>query len=148
MVRDTYLAGYLGSSQTTFSSLNSMMRRAARNASNICFSSAHRGFTLSPPFTSCCQRISHRSSPRAMAVPYRTVMSSSPQWNCTPRVFPTSGFKLLDQSVKIEEETLPNYQPENYYPVNQGEVFNERYQTLAKIGYGVTSTVWLAKDLV
>ncbi|KAJ5121529.1 kinase-like domain-containing protein [Penicillium bovifimosum] len=70
----------------------------------------------------------------------------SSQWTCTPRVFPT-GFKLLDQSIKLEEETLPNYQPKKYYPVNQGEIFNDRYQTLAKIGYGVTSTVWLAKDL-
>ncbi|KAB8259967.1 kinase-like protein [Aspergillus pseudonomiae] len=51
-------------------------------------------------------------------------------------------------SASLDEETLPTYQPEKYYPVNQGEILNDRYQTLAKIGYGVTSTVWLAKDLV
>ncbi|KAJ5789229.1 uncharacterized protein N7518_006240 [Penicillium psychrosexuale] len=73
---------------------------------------------------------------------------SPPQWTCTPKVFPTSGLELLDQSIELEEETLSDYQPENYYPVNQGEVFNGRYQTIAKIGYGVTSTVWLAKDLI
>lgn len=66
---------------------------------------------------------------------------STTQWTCTPRVFPTSGFELLDQSNKLDEETLPTYQPEQYYPVNQGEVLNGRYQALAKIGYGVTSTV-------
>ncbi|OQE14604.1 hypothetical protein PENSTE_c034G08243 [Penicillium steckii] len=66
---------------------------------------------------------------------------------CSPRAFPTSGFKLLDQSIELEEETLPTYQPEEYYPVNQGELFNNRYQTIAKLGYGVTSTVWLAKNL-
>ncbi|KAJ5558026.1 kinase-like domain-containing protein [Penicillium sp. DV-2018c] len=49
---------------------------------------------------------------------------------------------------KLEEETLPTYQPERYYPVSQGEILNDRYQTLAKIGYGVTSTIWLAKDLI
>lgn len=63
-------------------------------------------------------------------------------------MFPTSGVKLLDQSAELDEETLPTYQPEKYYPVTQGEVLNGRYQTLAKLGYGVTSTVWLAKDLV
>ncbi|GMF80974.1 unnamed protein product [Aspergillus oryzae] len=51
---------------------------------------------------------------------------STTQWTCTPRVFPTSGFELLDQSNKLDEETLPTYQPEQYYPVNQGEVLNGR----------------------
>ncbi|UCK59335.1 hypothetical protein AFCA_002153 [Aspergillus flavus] len=72
----------------------------------------------------------------------------SSKWTSTPREFPTSGFELLDTSSKIEEETLPTYSPEKYYPVQQGEVFNDRYQVLAKLGYGVTSTVWFARDLV
>lgn len=63
-------------------------------------------------------------------------------------MFPNSGFELLDQSVELDEETLPTYLAEKYYPVNQGEIFNDRYQALAKIGYGVTSTIWFAKDLV
>ncbi|KAE8138748.1 kinase-like domain-containing protein [Aspergillus pseudotamarii] len=71
----------------------------------------------------------------------------SSKWTSTPREFPTSGLELLDASPKFEEETLPTYSPENYYPVEQGEVFNERYQVLAKLGYGVTSTVWFARDL-
>ncbi|OJJ35884.1 hypothetical protein ASPWEDRAFT_51813 [Aspergillus wentii DTO 134E9] len=65
-----------------------------------------------------------------------------------PREFPTSGFELLDPSFKIEEETLPTYSPDKYYPVKQGEVFNNRYQAMTKLGYGVTSTVWFARDLV
>lgn len=72
----------------------------------------------------------------------------SSQWTCTPKVFPTSGFEVLDQSMKLDEETLPIYQPEKYYSVDQGQILNDRYQILAKIGYGVTSTVWLTKDLV
>ncbi|CRG87660.1 hypothetical protein PISL3812_04680 [Talaromyces islandicus] len=72
----------------------------------------------------------------------------SSQWTCNPKVFPSSGFKVLDPSVELDEETLPTYQPEKHYPVKQGEILNNRYQTFAKIGYGVTLTVWLAKDLV
>lgn len=55
---------------------------------------------------------------------------------------------MLDPSVELDEETLPTYQPEKYYPIDQGEILNDQYQILAKIGYGVTSTVWLTKDLV
>ncbi|KAB8273728.1 kinase-like domain-containing protein [Aspergillus minisclerotigenes] len=123
------------------------MQRAAGNAWAVRFHGAQRGLTTSLPSSSCYQRISRRSGPRTTAVLHRTVMSST-QWTCTPRVFPTSGFELLDQSNKLDEETLPTYQPEKYYPVNQGEILNGRYQALAKIGYGVTSTVWLAKDLI
>ncbi|PWY78378.1 U4/U6 small nuclear ribonucleo protein PRP4 [Aspergillus heteromorphus CBS 117.55] len=71
----------------------------------------------------------------------------SSNWTSQPRAFPTTGFELLDNSSKIEEETLPTYSAENYYPVRQGEILNERYQTIAKLGYGVTSTVSLARDL-
>lgn len=72
---------------------------------------------------------------------------TSKQWTSAPREFPTAGFGLIDTSMEIEEETLPNYHPDKYYPVQQGEVLRERYQILAKLGYGVTSTVWFGKDL-
>lgn len=64
-----------------------------------------------------------------------------------PRSFPTSGFEVLDSSKGVEEETLPTYRAEKYYPVHIGEVLGDRYQVVAKIGYGVTSTVWLARDM-
>ncbi|XRM45840.1 hypothetical protein ABZX51_008914 [Aspergillus tubingensis] len=64
-----------------------------------------------------------------------------------PRQFPTSGYVTLDPLDKIEEETLPFYKPENYYPVFIGEVFGSRYQVVSKLGYGTSSTVWLCRDL-
>lgn len=69
-------------------------------------------------------------------------------WASTPRQFPTSGVHSINPSEDIEEETLPTYEAEKYYPVQQGEVLGDRYQTLAKLGYGVTSTVWFARYLV
>ncbi|KAI1957523.1 hypothetical protein LOZ58_005607 [Ophidiomyces ophidiicola] len=74
-------------------------------------------------------------------------MSSAP-WKSATRTFPAAGFDLIDSPSEIEEETLPTYRPEKYYPVQQGEVLDNRYQVLAKLGYGVTSTVWLGRDLV
>lgn len=123
------------------------MQRVVRNSFSICIPGVRRSLALSLPSPSSYQHISLPFRPKTTIVPHRTVASSS-QWTTTPVVFPTSGFELLDQSQELDEETLPTYQPEKYYPVNQGEIVNDRYQILAKIGYGVTSTVWLAKDLM
>ncbi|EEQ86791.2 CMGC/SRPK protein kinase [Blastomyces dermatitidis ER-3] len=65
----------------------------------------------------------------------------------SPLTFPSSGFDLTDASENIEEETLPTYKAEKYYPARIGEIFNDRYQIVGKLGYGVTSTVWLCRDL-
>ncbi|PWY75410.1 CMGC protein kinase [Aspergillus heteromorphus CBS 117.55] len=74
--------------------------------------------------------------------------TTTPQPTSSPlRSFPTSGFEVLDPSVPVEEETLPTYSAEKYYPVHIGEVLGDRYQVVAKIGFGVTSTVWLGRDI-
>ncbi|KAJ4171630.1 hypothetical protein NW754_013401 [Fusarium falciforme] len=45
------------------------------------------------------------------------------------------------------EEGKAAYQPGGFHPVYIGDVFNDRYKVLNKIGYGQYSTVWLVKDL-
>ncbi|TVY71435.1 Serine/threonine-protein kinase SRPK [Lachnellula suecica] len=47
----------------------------------------------------------------------------------------------------LEEELLPYYNAEHFYHVKTGKIFNDRYQTIAKLGFGGGSTVWLARDL-
>ncbi|KAK3296394.1 kinase-like domain-containing protein [Chaetomium fimeti] len=64
-----------------------------------------------------------------------------------PRSFANLRYETIPESLKIEEETLPDYLPQRFYPVRLGEVLASRYQVVAKLGYGVTSTVWLARDL-
>lgn len=64
-----------------------------------------------------------------------------------PREFPTTGFEEIDPSQKVEEERLSCYNRDQYYPMRIGEVLQDRYQVVAKLGYGVTSTVWLSRDL-
>ena len=73
---------------------------------------------------------------------------SAPRRPMVPRKFPSSGFEIIDVSVKVEEETLPFYNPSLFYPVRIGEVFGNRYQVVAKLGYGTTSTTWLSHDLL
>ncbi|KAG6050775.1 hypothetical protein E4U33_000674 [Claviceps sp. LM78 group G4] len=65
-----------------------------------------------------------------------------------PLAFPSEGFPLLPVDEKIEEELLPTYVASRYYPVKIGEIFHGRYQVVGKLGYGVTSTVWLARDFI
>ncbi|KAG6031391.1 hypothetical protein E4U41_007583 [Claviceps citrina] len=64
-----------------------------------------------------------------------------------PRTFPSQGFDIIDESKTIEEEDIPGYKPEYFYPVELGEVIDERFQTVTKLGYGSCSTIWLARDL-
>ncbi|PWY95974.1 kinase domain protein [Aspergillus sclerotioniger CBS 115572] len=115
-----------------------MITRTARCARRIGIPS----FSSSRPVSLIPLRHSLFSLPR---VPYRTMTSS--EWTTPLREFPTSDLPLFEQSAEIEEETLPTYEPEKYYPVQQGEVLHNKYQVLAKLGYGVTSTVWLGRDL-
>ncbi|KAJ6102984.1 hypothetical protein N7486_005411 [Penicillium sp. IBT 16267x] len=47
----------------------------------------------------------------------------------------------------IDEETLPHYDPEQFYPVHIGDVFDGRYRVTGKLGFGAYSTSWLCRDL-
>ncbi|BCR96485.1 uncharacterized protein AKAW2_21425A [Aspergillus luchuensis] len=79
--------------------------------------------------------------------PYQHRHTSSLSSPSPPRTFPTTGYELLNHIPKLEEESLPDYRAERFYPVHLGEVFNSRYQVITKLGFGSSSTVWLCRDL-
>ncbi|EHK25855.1 serine threonine protein kinase, CMGC group [Trichoderma virens Gv29-8] len=58
-----------------------------------------------------------------------------------------SDVKRIPANEKIEEELFPDYIASRYYPVRIGEVLRDRYQIVGKLGFGASSTVWLARDL-
>ncbi|GLB17633.1 hypothetical protein AtubIFM61612_007513 [Aspergillus tubingensis] len=88
--------------------------------------------------------IKYMRKPFHILTPTSTIASTNPN---IQRVFPTSGFEVIDPTEDIEEETLPTYNVKTYYPVRLEEILDGRYQVVAKLGYGVTSTVWLGRDL-
>lgn len=89
------------------------------------------------------QRFSYRFEPCSQQRSVGTAASTpSPR-----RALPTTGFATLNITEKIEEEKLPSYVPEDYYPAFIGEVLKSRYQIVTKLGFGVNSTVWLCRDL-
>ena len=53
---------------------------------------------------------------------------------------------ILPADVPIEEERIPGYDPRRFLPVNPGDLLNNRYKVVVKLGWGTTSTVWLAQD--
>ncbi|KAL5049137.1 hypothetical protein BDW71DRAFT_217756 [Aspergillus fruticulosus] len=64
-----------------------------------------------------------------------------------PIHFSNPNFARIPVSQKIEEETLPDYIASRYYPARIGEIFQGRYQIVGKLGFGASSTVWLARDM-
>ncbi|KAG5305374.1 protein kinase [Histoplasma capsulatum G186AR] len=65
----------------------------------------------------------------------------------TPFAAPVSVAAGLSATEPIEEEHTPQYNPSHFYPIRLYEVLNNRYQVVAKLGWGTSSTVWLAQDL-
>jgi serine/threonine-protein kinase SRPK3 len=68
-------------------------------------------------------------------------MACSYQPSSEPLQLPSSAFEVIESSIPVEEKSIPNYKAQKYYPVRIGEVFNERYQAMGKLGYGSSSTV-------
>ncbi|PGH01338.1 CMGC/SRPK protein kinase [Polytolypa hystricis UAMH7299] len=68
-----------------------------------------------------------------------------------PRSLPTSGFKTIEADQLVEEEELPDCRADRFYPVQLGEVFQGRYQIVAKLGFDhkhVTLKVYVHTSLV
>ncbi|KAI4746335.1 protein kinase [Aureobasidium sp. EXF-12298] len=63
------------------------------------------------------------------------------------RTLQDDDFPRLPEERKFEEERYSDYEPHRYYPVHLGQTFASRHRVVTKLGYGTTSTVWLARDL-
>lgn len=64
-----------------------------------------------------------------------------------PICFPTTGFETVRPSEILDEKRFEKFKLGQYYPANIGDVICSKYQIVGKLGFGTTSTVWLAHDL-
>lgn len=73
----------------------------------------------------------------------------SPLWTLKHRPWPSSTAvaSKLPVNEAIEEERTPYYDPARFYPARLGQVLDGQYQIVTKLGYGSSSTIWLARDL-
>ena len=53
----------------------------------------------------------------------------------------------LPPGTLVDEEISLVYNSKYFYLAKPGEVLADHYQTLVKVGWGVSSTVWLVCDL-
>jgi hypothetical protein len=82
-----------------------------------------------------------------MAFVLRWAMNSIRRAPSPPMRFPASGFEVVNDSEVLDEERFEGFKTGRYYPVNIGDIFASKYQVIGKLGFGATSTVWLARDL-
>ncbi|KAJ5762040.1 uncharacterized protein N7511_005422 [Penicillium nucicola] len=64
-----------------------------------------------------------------------------------PLDFSNPKITRMNKSQQIEEETIPDYIASRYHPTRIGQVFQDRYQVVGKLGFGASSTAWLARDM-
>ena len=66
----------------------------------------------------------------------------------TEQVFGSSGAESDDGDyTESDDEGEDSYKEGGYHPVNLGEIYNDRYKIVSKLGWGHFSTVWLCEDL-
>jgi hypothetical protein len=46
----------------------------------------------------------------------------------------------------LPAEKLERYCPGGYHPIHLGDVLQDQYKILHKLGFGSEATVWLARD--
>jgi hypothetical protein len=76
-------------------------------------------------------------------------MAFSPRAFSESWTFPITGFETIDRSQKVEEESASKVGNLVilFCPIRIGEAYRRRYQIVSKLGYGLSSTVWLCRDL-
>lgn len=64
--------------------------------------------------------------------------------NATDETYPSPDSSLYASDEEQEDAT--QYCRGGYHPVAIGDIFDERYRIVRKLGWGHFSTVWLCKD--
>ncbi|KAK7216474.1 hypothetical protein V2G26_004477 [Clonostachys chloroleuca] len=59
---------------------------------------------------------------------------------------PSSKHRVQDPNAPVEEERYQFYDPKIFYPARIGEKLGGKYRLVSKLGWGTTSTVWLARE--
>ncbi|KAJ9649451.1 hypothetical protein H2199_000226 [Coniosporium tulheliwenetii] len=75
-----------------------------------------------------------------------TVDATPPATVFAPRRYQSGTAQPVNYDRVVEEETLPGYDPAEFYPVHIGQILHQKYQVLGKLGFGANSTVWLCRD--
>jgi serine/threonine-protein kinase SRPK3 len=59
----------------------------------------------------------------------------------------TVASRQIPSDIPVDEEVIPGYDPKYFYHPNPGDILDGKYELKAKVGWGTSSTVWLAQDV-
>jgi hypothetical protein len=59
-----------------------------------------------------------------------------------------AAFSSKHRHAPFEEEQLPWYNQDQFYPVRVGEILENKYKVIGKLDYGAQSTVWLCRNVL
>lgn len=108
---------------------------------------AHDLYNKHPMFPPTKSTLSIHSSIKMQRIPFRHIPKRTFfTLRTKPLTLPHPGPPTL-QNERVDEERLFLYNSKSFYPVKPGEILGDKYQALVKLGWGTTSTVWLAKDV-
>ncbi len=85
------------------------------------------------------------SSPHSSTRPHFLLSSVQPARMKFLRHFFSSS-QAHNTANPVAAEDPERYCAGGYHPVRLGDIYNDRYQVLRKLGFGLYSTVWLARD--
>ncbi|KAI8122236.1 SRSF protein kinase 1 [Lucilia cuprina] len=95
--------------------------------------------SLSPP-------LNRRRDMPALRGPYVSLSEPRGTLSTTDEIFPDSPESSLYGSDE-EQEDVAQYCRGGYHPVVIGDIFDNRFRVVRKLGWGHFSTVWLCRDL-
>jgi serine/threonine-protein kinase SRPK3 len=78
------------------------------------------------------------SATQGVVTPPSSEHSTTQGSRATPNEIPSDSL--------IDEERLSTYNSKDYYHPNPDDVLSQQYKLIAKVGWGSSSTVWLAED--
>ncbi|GIZ44122.1 hypothetical protein CKM354_000733100 [Cercospora kikuchii] len=110
---------------------------------------------MNPALQRTCPRIffasysSHVAKYSLQALYHNIVLSSRRNFSsvtCRTSIRRASTTSTKQAERPFEEERLPGYSHEQFYPIHIGDTLKSRYVVVGKLGYGANSTVWLCRD--
>ncbi|CAE6428393.1 unnamed protein product [Rhizoctonia solani] len=89
--------------------------------------------------------IARKLSPTLIKPPTRAIRRTFG----TRQLLPTRAqlVRTIGSGGQLDEELVHKFDPVYWYPATVGQVLNNTYKLVAKLGFGNSSTVWLAKDI-
>lgn len=84
-----------------------------------------------------------RSEPRSSLTTSSLLANAYPDLSTVPAESEDSSLYGSDD----EQEDVSQYCRGGYHPVVIGDVFDNRYRVIRKLGWGHFSTVWLCRDI-